>query len=91
MEKQASYKPVKGEIVKLGIFHGIVEDIYFNSAGEYVVKLFLVKNAFQRGSSELHESGKILGDLRPATLQELKAEIGMRKLSLSESLDKFNV
>ena len=91
MEKQASYKPVKGEIVKLGIFHGIVEDIYFNSTGEYVVKLFLVKNAFQRGSSELHESGKVLGDLVPATIDELNDEIAVRKCALLASLGRFDV
>lgn len=93
MTKQEKYIPKKGDYISLGgVFSGIAQEIYISESGDRIAKIFLVKNAFQRGSAELHNlSSPLLGDLRPATKDELLREIAMRQTSLEKDLEKFNV
>ena len=93
MTKKEKYIPKKGDYISLGgVFSGIAQDIYISESGDKIAKIFLVKNAFQRGSAELHNlSSSLLGDLRPATKDELLREIAMRQVALEKNLEKFNV
>ncbi len=93
MTKKEKYIPKKGDYISLGgVFSGIAQDIYISESGDKIAKIFLVKNAFQRGSAELHNlSSSLLGDLRPATKDELLREIAMRQAALEKNLEKFNV
>ena len=87
------YIPKKGDYVSLGgVFSGITQEVYTSESGERIAKIFLVKNAFQRGSSELHNlSSPLLGDIQPATKEDLLREIAMRQAALEKSLEEFDV
>lgn len=87
------YIPKKGDYVSLGgIFSGITQEVYTSESGERIAKIFLVKNAFQRGSSELHNlSSPLLGDIQPATKEDLLREIAMRQEALKKDLEIFNL
>ena len=83
------YIPAKGEFISLGgIFFGVCENVFRSEDGEIVVMCNLVKNAFQRGASELHHLTPEL-DMRPATIAELKREIIMRKATLVMRLEEM--
>ena len=87
------YIPKKGDYVSLGgVFSGITQEVYISESGERIAKIFLVKNAFQRGSSELHNlSSPLLGDIQPATKEDLLREIAMRQAALKKSLQEFSL
>ena len=93
MTEKEKYIPKKGDYISLGgVFSGIAQEIYISESGDRIAKIFLVKNAFQRGTAELHNlSSPLLGDLQPATKEELQREIVMRQASLKKDLEKFNV
>ena len=93
MTEKEKYIPKKGDYVSLGgVFSGITQEVYTSENGEKIAKIFLVKNAFQRGSSELHNlSSPLLGDIQPATKEDLMREISMRQSALEKSLEEFNV
>jgi hypothetical protein len=93
MTEKEKYIPKKGDYISLGgVFSGIAQEIYISESGDRIAKIFLVKNAFQRGSAELHNlSSPLLGDLRPATKDELLKEIAMRRDALEEDSAKFSL
>ena len=93
MTEKEKYIPEKGDYISLGgVFSGIVQEIYVSTSGDTIAKIFLVKNAFQRGSSELHNlSSPLLGDIQLATKRDLLREITMRQMALEKDLEKFNV
>ena len=93
MTEKEKYVPKKGDYISLGgVFSGIAQEIYISESGDRIAKIFLVKNAFQRGSAELHNlSSPLLGDLRPATKDELLREIAMRQTSLEKDLETFGL
>ena len=80
------YTPKKGEFISLGgIFFGVCENVFRSEDGEIVVICNLVKNAFQRGASELHHLTPEL-DMRPATKGEIGREIALHQRVLRKRL-----
>lgn len=98
-EKQSAYPagdyvPEPGELVSLGgIYVGVVEKMFFSEDGrDYVAKIYLIKNAFQRNASELHTKENLISPMmRPATPAEGDREILMRLKSLNKNLGRFDV
>jgi len=93
MTEKEKYIPTNGDYISLGgVFSGIVQEIYISESGDRIAKIFLVKNAFQRGSAELHNlSSPLLGDLRPVTKDDLLREISVRQEALEKDLEKFGL
>ena len=91
-DNKNTYIPKAGDFISLGgVFFGKCENIYTTENGEKIVKVFLVKNAFQRGASELHElSSPLMGDIRKAELGDLLREVKMRKAALYEKLERLD-
>ena len=91
-DKTKQYTPEVGDFISLGgVFFGKCENVYTAENGEKIVKVFLVKNAFQRGASELHElSSPLMGDIRKAKLDDLLREVTMRKAALFGKLERLD-
>lgn len=91
-EDKEKYIPKSGDFISLGgVFFGKCENTYTAENGEKIVKIFLVKNAFQRGSSELHElSSPLMGDIKKAKLDDVLREVTMRKAALFEKLEHLD-
>ena len=86
------YKPQAGDYVKLGaIYTGVIEDVFWNDDGDYVIQVALVKNAFQRGASELHSSKDELLEIIPATADDIRRDIQRYSAELGQRLEKFNM
>lgn len=85
-----NYIPVKGDYILLGnMYSGIVLDVYWNDAkDDYICKLYLVKNAFQRNMVELHAKDTLIGNLKKSTKDVVRSEIRNRMKHLLEKLDE---
>ncbi len=91
MDEKGVYLPTKSDLVSLGgVYTGIVLNVYYAATGEWVVKVFLVKNAFQRGAAELHTSGNVMGEIRLATREEVMKEIAHFQRKLKDRLSIFH-
>jgi hypothetical protein len=67
------------------MYTGVLKDIGVMRSGKIVCQVLLVKNIFQRNLPEIH----IDPDIRPASLEEVKAEVRQLKINLQKHLDKL--
>jgi hypothetical protein len=67
------------------MYTGILKDIGQMQSGKTVCQVLLVKNIFQRNLPEIH----IDPDIRPATLEQIKAEVKQLKINLQKHLAKL--
>ncbi len=64
---------------------GVLKDIGKMQSGRTVVQVLLVKNLFQRNWPEIHFDP----DIRPATIEDVKAEIKQLKINLQKHIAKM--
>ena len=82
--------PKKGDYILLGkLYAGVVLDVYWNDArDDYICKLYLVKNAFQRNQVELHCKDTLAGEIEPCGRERIVSEINQRMKSLHQKLQE---
>jgi hypothetical protein len=62
-------------IISNGVWVGVINDVYESATtGKVVLELRWVKNSYQHTPYELIALDRLAGTLRPATVEELKAE-----------------
>lgn len=67
------------------IHTGVLKDFGTMNSGRKIYQVLLVKNIFQRNFPEIHFDL----DIRPVTIEDVKAEIRQLKINLQKHLDKL--
>ena len=67
------------------IYTGVLKDLGTMESGRKIYQVLLVKNIFQRNFPEVHFDA----DIRPATLEQVKAEIKRLKINLQKNIEKL--
>ncbi len=67
------------------IYTGVLKDMGKMESGRTVYQVLLVKNIFQRNFPELHFDA----DIRPVTIDEVKAEIKRLKIKLQKHIEQM--
>jgi len=67
------------------MYTGVLKDVGTMQSGRKIYQMLLVKNIFQRNFPEIHFDP----DIRPATLDDVKAEIRQLKINLQKHLEKM--
>ena len=67
------------------IYTGVLKDQGVMQSGRKVYQVLLVKNIFQRNFPEIHFDS----DIRPATWEQVQAEIKRLKINLQKNLEKL--
>ena len=67
------------------VYTGVLKDTGQMASGRKVYQILLVKNIFQRNFPEIHFDP----DIRPVTLEELKAEVRRLKVNLQKHIEKL--
>jgi hypothetical protein len=88
VETKTELKP--GDYVGLFIddrllYTGVLKDTGQMASGKKVYQVLLVKNIFQRNFPEIHFDP----DIRPVTLDDLKAEVRRLKVNLQTNIEKL--
>lgn len=67
------------------IYTGVLKDQGAMQSGRKVYQVLLVKNIFQRNFPEIHFDP----DIRPATWEQLEAEVKRLKIKLQKSIEQM--
>jgi hypothetical protein len=67
------------------IYTGVLKDMGKMDSGRTVHQVLLVKNLFQRNFPEIHFDA----DIRPVTIEEVKAEIKRLKIKLQKHIEQM--
>ena len=75
----------KGSIVKLRLWHGVVENVYRAEDGDVMAKVWFVKNVFKMQQPEFLP----LAELEPATLEGMLTELHYLREGLEHNLERL--
>jgi len=67
------------------MYTGVLKDVGTMQSGRKIYQMLLVKNIFQRNFPEIHFDP----DIRPVTIEDVKAEIKQLKINLQKHLEKL--
>ena len=76
-----------GDVIRVFMWHGVVNDVFTSTSGRTVVEIYCVKHAIKRQPPELFVLDSI--EWKFATLHDLMMEHGQHQKRIESKMDKI--
>ena len=88
MTDNQTFLPKPGEIIRVGVWVGVVQDVFESpTSGKHVMQVLFAKNLYKQQAAEVHIIEDLSMLLQPATQADLTAEVKRLDEALRRGLD----